>query len=219
VSLTRLQRVKAGSIATIGQPLVGMLGATWTWRVDGEEYYDALMKERRPPILALWHGRILPATLYWRERGIVAMTSQNFDGEWIARLMARFGFRAARGSSSRGGSRALVQLRRELRAGHATAFTVDGPRGPARIAQPGAVWLAGATGHPVLPFHIEASRYWSAGSWDRGMIPKPFAHVAIAIGEPFVVQDTDPETVERSRTDLMERLASLQRTCERLLTS
>jgi lysophospholipid acyltransferase (LPLAT)-like uncharacterized protein len=219
VPLTRLQRAKAASIARLAHPLVGTLGATWTWRVDGEEYYDDLMKERRPPILALWHGRILPATLYWRERGIVAMTSQNFDGEWIARLMAGFGFRAARGSTSRGGSRALVQMRRELRAGHATAFTVDGPRGPARIAQPGALWLAGATGHPVLPFHIEASRYWSAGSWDRGMIPKPFAHVAIAIGEPFVVQDTDAETVERSRMALMDQLASLQRTCERLLTA
>jgi len=147
------------------------------------------------------------------------MTSQNFDGEWIARLMAGFGFRAARGSTSRGASRALVQLRRELRAGHAAAFTVDGPRGPARIAQPGAVWLAGATGHPVLPFHIEASRYWSAGSWDRGMIPKPFANVAIAIGEPFQVSDVDAETVERSRMDLMERLAALQRTCESLLAS
>ena len=217
--LTRLQRAKAASIATVAHPVVGTLGATWTWRVDGEEYYDSLMKERRPPILALWHGRILPATLYWRERGIVAMTSQNFDGEWIARLMAGFGFKAARGSTSRGGSRALVQLRRELRAGHAAAFTVDGPRGPARIAQPGAVWLAGATGHPVLPFHIEASRYWSAGSWDRGMIPKPFANVAIAIGEPFQVSDVDAETVERSRMDLMERLAALQRTCESLLAS
>jgi len=219
VPLTRLQRAKAASIATVAHPVVGTLGATWTWRVDGEEYYDSLMKERRPPILALWHGRILPATLYWRERGIVAMTSQNFDGEWIARLMAGFGFKAARGSTSRGGSRALVQLRRELRAGHAAAFTVDGPRGPARIAQPGAVWLAGATGHPVLPFHIEASRYWSAGSWDRGMIPKPFANVAIAIGEPFQVSDVDAETVERSRMDLMERLAALQRTCESLLAS
>jgi lysophospholipid acyltransferase (LPLAT)-like uncharacterized protein len=219
VPLTRLQRAKAASIAALAHPLVGTLGATWTWKVDGEEYYDSLMKERRPPILALWHGRILPATLYWRERGIVAMTSQNFDGEWIARLMAGFGFKAARGSTSRGGSRALVQMRRELRAGHATAFTVDGPRGPARIAQPGAVWLAGATGHPVLPFHLEASRYWSARSWDRGMIPKPFASVAIAIGEPFVVQDTAAETVERNRMDLMERLASLQRTCESLLTS
>jgi len=219
VPLTRLQRAKAASIATVAHPVVGTLGATWTWRVDGEEYYDSLMKERRPPILALWHGRILPATLYWRERGIVAMTSQNFDGEWIARLMAGFGFRAARGSTSRGASRALVQLRRELRAGHAAAFTVDGPRGPARIAQPGAVWLAGATGHPVLPFHIEASRYWSAGSWDRGMIPKPFANVAIAIGEPFQVSDVDAETVERSRMDLMERLAALQRTCESLLAS
>jgi lysophospholipid acyltransferase (LPLAT)-like uncharacterized protein len=81
------------------------------------------------------------------------------------------------------------------------------------------VWLAGATGNPVLPFHIEASRYWSAGSWDRGMIPKPFAKVAIAIGEPFVVQDTGADTVERGRMDLMERLAALQRTCEGLVNS
>ena len=125
------------------------------------------MRAGRQPILALWHGRILPATLYWRDRGIVVMTSQNFDGEWIARIIARFGFRAARGSTSRGGARALVQLRRELAAGQPAAFTVDGPRGPARVAQPGAVWLAGATGHPVLPFHIEADRCWTARSWDR----------------------------------------------------
>jgi lysophospholipid acyltransferase (LPLAT)-like uncharacterized protein len=219
VPLTRFNRTKAAAIAITAHPLVGSLGSTWSWIVDGAHQYDELVRAGRPPILALWHGRILPATLYWRDRGIVAMTSQNFDGEWIARLMARFGFRAARGSTSRGGARALVQLRRELRAGHATAFTVDGPRGPARIAQPGAVWLAGATGFPVLPFHIEATRYWSAGSWDRAMIPKPFAKVAIAIGNPLDVPNTEAETVEARRMDLEFQLASLQRTCESLLTS
>ena len=176
------------------------------------------MRAGRPPILALWHGRILPATVYWRDRGIVAMTSQNFDGEWIARLMARFGYRAARGSTSRGGARALVQMRRELLgARHAVAFTVDGPRGPARVAQPGAVWLAAATGLPVLPFHIEASRYWSARSWDRGMIPKPFARVSVAIGEPVDVSGTAADLIEQNRMDLEIRLATLQRTCEDLL--
>jgi hypothetical protein len=215
--LTPLQRAKAASIAAAAQPLVGSLGSTWSWRVDGADHYDELMRAGRPPILALWHGRILPATLYWRDRGIVAMTSQNFDGEWIARLMARFGYKAARGSTSRGAARALVQMRRELSARHAVAFTVDGPRGPARVAQPGAVWLAGAAGVPVLPFHIEAGRYWSARSWDRGMIPKPFATVSIAIGEPFEVPDTAGETIERSRIDLEIRLASLQRTCEDML--
>ena len=217
--LTRLHRAKATAIAIAAHPLVGALGSTWRWVIDGAHHYDELMRAGRPPILALWHGRILPATLYWRDRDIVAMTSQNFDGEWIAGLMSRFGYRAARGSTSRGGPRALAQLRRELRAGHATAFTVDGPRGPARIAQPGAVWLAGATGYPVLPLHIEASRYWSAASWDRAMIPKPFAKVAVAIGEPFEVPGTDEETVERSRMNLMERLAALQRTCESLLVT
>ena len=90
---------------------------------------------------------------------------------------ARFGFGTARGSTSRGGARALVQLRRELAAGRPAAFTVDGPRGPARVAQPGAVWLAGATGHPILPFHIEADRFWTARSWDRHEVPKPFSTV------------------------------------------
>ena len=78
-----------------------------------------------------------------------------------------------------------MQLRRDLTAGRPAAFTLDGPRGPARVAQPGAVWLAGATGHPILPFHIEADRFWAVNSWDRTQIPKPFATVALAIGEPI----------------------------------
>ncbi|HEV3484261.1 MAG TPA: lysophospholipid acyltransferase family protein [Vicinamibacterales bacterium] len=175
------------------------------------------MRSGKPPILALWHGRILAATLYWRDRGIVALTSQNFDGEWIARLMARFGYRAARGSTSRGGARGLVQLRRELLAGATVAFTVDGPRGPARVAQPGAVWLAGATGHPVLPFHIEADRYWQARSWDRTQIPKPFSTVAVVIGEPFEVPGTDESVVEAGRVQLEQRLSALERRSSDLL--
>ena len=215
--LTRADRAKAASIAGLVSPLVTSLGSTWAWRVDGGEHFDALMRAGRPPIIAFWHGRILPGTVYFRDRDIVVMTSQNFDGEWIARTIARFGYRSARGSTSRGGLRALVQMRRELSSRHAVAFALDGPRGPARVAQPGAVWLAGATGHPVLPFHIEANRYWSTASWDRGMIPKPFARVSIAIGDPFDVTDTDAETIERSRKDLEIRLASLQRACEDLL--
>jgi lysophospholipid acyltransferase (LPLAT)-like uncharacterized protein len=194
----------------VGYPIVAALGRTLSWSIEGAHHYDDLVRTDRPPILALWHGRILPATLYWRGRGIVAMTSENFDGEWVARLMGRFGFRAARGSTSRGGSRALVQLRRELAAGHTAAFTVDGPRGPARVAQPGAVWLAGATGSPVLPFHIEADRYWTADSWDKTLIPKPFSRVAIAIGEPFEVRGASDETVEESRQELERRLAALE---------
>jgi lysophospholipid acyltransferase (LPLAT)-like uncharacterized protein len=217
VSLTSARRAKAAAIAAAAYPLAAALGGTLRWRVDGAEHYEALIRAGRPPILALWHGRILPATLYWRNRGIVAMTSENFDGEWIARLMGRFGFRAARGSTSHGGSRALVQLRRELAAGRVAAFTVDGPRGPARSAQPGAVWLAGATGHPVLPFHLEADRCWAARSWDGSMIPKPFSKTAIAIGEPMVVAGTAEDVVEQARRDLEQRLGLLEIRCRELL--
>jgi lysophospholipid acyltransferase (LPLAT)-like uncharacterized protein len=211
------QRLKARGIAAAGYPVVAAIGRTLSWRTAGGHHFGELMRAGTPPILALWHGRILPATLYWQHRGIVALTSRNFDGEWIARLMARFGYRAARGSTSRGGARALVQLRRELAAGSPVAFTVDGPRGPARVAQAGAVWLAGATGHPVLPFHIEADRYWTANSWDRTMIPRPFSTAAIAIGAPLVVADTDAATIAASRALLEDRLAALERDCHRLL--
>jgi lysophospholipid acyltransferase (LPLAT)-like uncharacterized protein len=217
--LTPLRRVQAAAIGAAGYPLVALLGRTWRWRVEGGHEYGDLMRGGRPPILALWHGRILPATIYWRGRGIVAMTSHNFDGEWIARLMSRFGYRAARGSTSRGGSRALVQLRRELAAGHAAAFTVDGPRGPREIAQPGALWLAGATGHPVLPFHIEAERCWTMRSWDRTMIPKPFSLVAIAIGSPLEVPTADDAIVEERRKELEARLGALAARCVSMLRS
>src|SRR5688500_15046268 len=131
--LTAAQRMKAGAIAAVASPIVGTLGRTDYWIEDGAEHLRALDAARQPFMLALWHGRILPATLYVRDRGMVAMTSQNFDGEWIARLMRRYGYAQARGSTSRGGPRALVQMKREVEQGKSVAFTVDGPRGPARV--------------------------------------------------------------------------------------
>ena len=180
------------------------------WRVDGAEHWDAVILGGQQPILALWHGRILAGLDYFRDRGVVVITSQNFDGEWIARILHRFGFGTARGSTSRGGARALVQMRRDLAAGRPVAFTVDGPRGPAREVQMGVVWLAGATGHPILPYHIEADRFWTARSWDRTQIPKPFSRVAIAIGAPLAVPDTDEATIENARRALERALEGLE---------
>jgi hypothetical protein len=217
--LSAKQRAQAQLIALAARPVIAALGRTLRWRVEGAHHYESLIRAGRPPILALWHGRILPATLYWRDRGIVALTSQNFDGEWIARLMARFGFRAARGSTSRGGARALVQLRRELAAGHPVAFTVDGPRGPARVVQPGAVWLARATGRPILPFHIEADRFWSARSWDQAQIPKPFSTVAVAIGEPLNPPDIADTTLESACAALLTALRSAESQTRRMLAA
>ena len=103
-----------------------------------------------------------------------------------------------------------MQLRRDLAAGKPAAFTVDGPRGPARVAQPGAVFLAGATGQPLLPFHIEADRFWTAGRWDQTQIPKPFTRVAVAIGEPITVIDTNETTIEAKRVELERVLVALE---------
>jgi lysophospholipid acyltransferase (LPLAT)-like uncharacterized protein len=206
---SRWKRVEAAAIAAVGYPLIAALAATYRWERDGAERLDEVTRAGRQPILALWHGRILPAIPFFRDRGVVAITSENFDGEWIARIMRRFGYRAARGSTSRGAKRALLQMKRDVEAGRWTAFTVDGPRGPAYRAQSGAVWLAKATGSPVVPFHIEAERRWTARSWDLAQIPKPWSRVAIAIGEPlYVAEDADEAAVECARAELEQRLGA-----------
>jgi len=212
------KRLQAKLIAMFGYRLIAALGATLRWRTEGLQHFDAIAASGRQPIMAFWHGRILPATYYFRRRGIVVITSENFDGEWIAGIIERFGYGTARGSTSRGGRRALLKLTRELAAGKPAGFTLDGPRGPARVAQPGAVWLAKATGQPVLPFHLEASRYWSIRSWDRTQIPKPFSTVSVVVGEPFDVSpDADAAGIEAARRSLEARLASLEQRALALL--
>ena len=133
--------------------------------------------------------------------------------------MRRFGYLQARGSTSRGGRRALLQLTRDMAAGQPAAFTVDGPRGPGYQAQPGAVWLAKATGNPVVPFHIESSPCWTLRSWDRTQVPKPWSRVVIAIGEPLdVPADADADMIERSASNSSERLTALRERALQLLS-
>ena len=206
------QRAQIATIAGLGYPLINALGQTLRWRVEGLEHYDAIVASGRQPVMAFWHGRILPATYYFRRRGIVVITSENFDGEWIARIIERFGFGTARGSTSRGGLKAMLQLVRDMEKGKPAGFTLDGPRGPARVAQPGAIWLARATGNPVLPFHLEASSHWTTGSWDRTQIPKPFSTVALVVGQPLEVSaDATDEQLESVRQELERRLQELER--------
>lgn len=215
---SRTKRLQVALIPRIVHPMIWTLGKTLRWHAEGVEHYDAVVASGRQPIMAFWHGRILSATLYWANRDIVVITSANFDGEWIARIIERFGYGTARGSSSRGGARALVELRRTMAAGKPTAFTLDGPRGPARQAQPGAVFLAKITGNPIVPFHVEAARHWTARSWDRTQVPKPFSDVAIAIGAPFhVAGDVDDQGLEARRLALEATLGDLERRATRLV--
>jgi len=215
-----LKRLQIAAIAGLGYPLINALGHTLRWRVEGMHHFDAITASGRQPVMAFWHGRILPATFYFRGRGIVVITSENFDGEWIARVIERFGYGTARGSSTRGGRKAMVQLVRAMKAGKPAGFTLDGPRGPARVAQPGAVWLAGATGNPILPFHLEAASAWTLRSWDRTQIPKPLTNVALVIGEPIEVpHDAMDDVREQVRLTLEARLASLEQRASDLVKS
>lgn len=217
-TLSRSQLVLASVIASVVYPVVWLLGRTVRWTICGYQNYEEVRRIGRQPIFAFWHGRILTSTYFWRRRNIVVMTSANFDGEWIARIIERFGYGTARGSTSRGGHRALSKLRSEMRAGYPAAFTVDGPRGPFRSVQLGAVWLSRLTGNPIVPFHIECDRYWSVRSWDRAQIPKPFARAVISIGKPIFVRSVDDsDQLEATRKTLEEALYDELRRAEREL--
>ena len=213
------ERLQVALIAAGGYPLIALLGATLRWKVEGLDHYDAVVQSGHQPVMGFWHGRILPATYYFRNRGIVVITSESFSGEWIARIIKRFGYGTARGSTTRGARLATRRLLKALKAGRPVAFTLDGPKGPAGVAKPGAVWLAGATGNPVLPFHLEASRHWTVvRSWDRTQIPKPFSAVALVIGPPRpVASDLDPAALESARVELEHTLTRLADRCQALL--
>ena len=208
--LSSRQVASAAVIAAVGQPMIATLCRTVRWTAEGLRHYDAIQASGRQPVMAFWHGRIVHATWFFRRRGIVVMISENFDGEWIGRLIEKFGYRTARGSTSRGGARALVRMRRLAVDGAPTGFAVDGPRGPARSVQPGAVWLASLTGNPLLPFHSEADRFWTARSWDGTQVPKPFARAAMVVGVPIEVpRGAGPDLIERKRVELERSLHDL----------
>ncbi|HKP67866.1 MAG TPA: lysophospholipid acyltransferase family protein [Pyrinomonadaceae bacterium] len=189
---------------------ISLIGRTIRWEISGQEELDALSTSGKAPIYCLWHDRIFGGTYFLRDRGIVVITSQSLDGEYIARFLKRFGFGTIRGSSSRGGVRALVEMIREMRRGTPMAFTVDGPRGPRYEAKSGAVILAKKTGNPMVPFSVECERYWKVGSWDRLQIPRPFTKAKFAVGSPiFVDLASGDADVESKRAELQRSLEEL----------
>lgn len=215
---SRRKRTEVAAIAAVGYPLLRALGSTLRWKISGAEHEGAIIKAGHQPIHCLWHGRILPSILYLQHRGVVVIISENYDGEWIARITRKFGYGTARGSTSKGGPKALRQMLRAVES-KGVAFTLDGPRGPAEVAQLGAVWLAKATGNPLLPFHSEAASSWTLKSWDRTQIPKPFTTVATVVGAPiYVPRDADERALDESRVALETSLAAARIECHKLLS-
>lgn len=173
-------------VIRLGGWLLRALGATWRVRVHGGEEYKARNAAGQHVVLVLWHGQILACT-YAHATPTAVIVSEHRDGEIIARILARLGFTAVRGSSSRGGARALLEAAAVLERGMDIAITPDGPRGPRHSFAPGAVTLAFRARVPVVSITAHVDRAWRLRSWDGFEIPKPFARVTVAYSAPRTV--------------------------------
>jgi lysophospholipid acyltransferase (LPLAT)-like uncharacterized protein len=183
----RRLRLSPAAVERLGVPLLRLLAASWRISTEGEDRWRRVYEARRPHVFVCWHEALLPLLWQHRRQGIAIVVSEAREGQYLTDLARSLGYRAVRGSSSRGGARALLGAVRELRAGHPVAFTPDGPRGPRRLAKPGVVAAAQRGGGTVVPLHAEGSPAWRLRSWDRMMIPKPFARVSVRYGVPFEV--------------------------------
>jgi lysophospholipid acyltransferase (LPLAT)-like uncharacterized protein len=174
----------------LGRGFLQMLARTWRIRVVNGGHLLDLRRGGRPFIFALWHGHLLPLLWHHRGQGVLVLISEHRDGEMVARAAESLGYGLIRGSTTRGADRALISLVRELKSGHEVAITPDGPRGPAETFAPGALVAAQRSDSFILPVAASADRAWRLRSWDRFVIPKPFARVTIAYTTPTKVSAT-----------------------------
>ncbi|HVT37426.1 MAG TPA: lysophospholipid acyltransferase family protein [Gemmatimonadaceae bacterium] len=170
----------------IGIVLLSILAKTWRITERNGTGWRRLGADRKGWILSLWHGTLLFLAFRHRCQGMVVLVSEHRDGELIARVLHVWGYRTVRGSSTRGGGRALRAMIRELNQGSAVAVTPDGPRGPAQRYQPGALMAAHHANSPVVAVGIHVDRAWRLKSWDRQVIPKPFARIVVAYEDPLM---------------------------------
>jgi lysophospholipid acyltransferase (LPLAT)-like uncharacterized protein len=202
---------KTRAAISVGGFLIRMLARTWRIQAVGRDEFDARRKPGVAAIFTFWHGQMLPLVAE-HHRPTTVLISDHRDGEIITQIVSGFGCRAVRGSSSKGAARALLQLSRTLSEGHDIAITPDGPRGPRHSFAPGALVLSQRTGSPIVLLASYARRVWRLNTWDGFEIPKPFAKVMVAYGDPFIVESdgarsaaTDTDTVTAQLTRLGER--------------
>ncbi len=193
--------------------LISVIGKTIRFEADGPDYRDSKDSRMSVPIICGWHDRLFAGAYYFRDRGLVVMSSISFDAEYTARVIQRFGFGIIKGSSTRGGARALVEMVRAMKGGTPMLFTVDGPRGPRYEAKPGPPLLAKLTGSPILPISIEVKKCWTLNSWDKAQIPYPFTRARVFVGDPiFVSPDANDAELEQKRLGTEESLNKLAAT-------
>jgi lysophospholipid acyltransferase (LPLAT)-like uncharacterized protein len=193
-------------IVGLGVWLLRGLASTWRMETVNGEPLIAARRSGKRILFALWHGELLP--LLWHQRGenVAIVISEHRDGEIIARIAESLGYATVRGSSSKGGSRALIGLMREIDAGRDGAIAPDGPRGPARVFAPGAAVAAQRTGALIAPIRARASSAWRLKSWDRFLIPKPFARVTVSFGPLTAVEASSPREAAAQAPQLQDIL-------------
>jgi lysophospholipid acyltransferase (LPLAT)-like uncharacterized protein len=161
---------------------ISLIGATLRYSISWEEPPSAPgVIYEKPVIYSFWHRAVFASAWLWRKLGFAVMVSHSFDGEFIARTIEKLGFAAVRGSSSRGGAKALISLRKRLERDTSVAFTIDGPRGPKYVAKPGPVLLSRASGLPLAAFYVAISDAWVLNTWDAFVIPKPFSKALVRV--------------------------------------
>ena len=206
---TLRQRIILRIIIAAGYAFIRLIGPTLRVCVSREEGAQETVS-RRPLIISFWHACIIPATYLFRNVGIRVMSSNSYDGEYMGRIIHKFGFVAVKGSSSRNAVRALLGLRRALQQGWAVAFALDGPRGPRHKVKPGPVALARSSGTPLTMFHIAVDRAWVLNTWDRLIIPKPFSRVLMRFGKlipvPADASDQDLDHYQQDLQDSLDRI-------------
>jgi lysophospholipid acyltransferase (LPLAT)-like uncharacterized protein len=195
--------------ARLGTVMFRMLATTWRLHVINAESHERL-RGSQPVIFTFWHGKMLPLLWRHRARNTAILISEHGDGEIIARIAHSLGYLSVRGSSSRGGERALLGTVRELEEGRDVAFTPDGPRGPLESFAPGALIVAQRTGAPLVLISVDAPRAWRLKSWDRFLIPKPFARVRIEYEDPLYVEAADARAAAEQSSAWQQRLRELE---------
>jgi lysophospholipid acyltransferase (LPLAT)-like uncharacterized protein len=208
---TLRQRIVLRIIIFFGYWIIRLLGPTLRTAVSYEQGAQDKL-DARPLIASFWHSCMIPATYIFRDMGIRVMSSFSYDGEYMGRIIRKFGFVAVKGSSSRNPVRALLGLRRALDDGWTVAFTLDGPRGPRHKVKPGPIALGRSSGLALTTFHAAVEKGWTLNSWDRMVIPRPFSRVLVRVGKLIAVpKDATEEDLIRYTDELQ---ATLDRVCE-----
>ena len=190
--------------------LINLIAKTLRFEVEGWENFEQIEQAGKLPILTFWHNRLFSFAYFWRRRKIVMMVSQSFDGNILSRLLQRQGFGVSRGSSTRGGKKALDEMVLVMNKGIPTAITIDGPKGPLYVAKLGSTLLAKKTGNPIMPFSIEVKNFWEIKSWDRLQIPKPFSRAKLFIAKPiYVSAEAKDKEFENKQLELQNSLDEL----------